>query len=73
VERFREGDREAFSELCRVHHPAAFRVALNMTGDRGRAGDLTQDVFVWLVHHAGDFASRRGELAAFLIGSRAQN
>ena len=37
---FREGDREAFSELYRVHHLAVFRFALNMTGDRGKAADL---------------------------------
>src|SRR4051812_30593203 len=68
VERFRQGDRNAFTELYRVHHPGVFRFALNMTGDRGRAGELTQDVFVWLIHHAGDFDSNRGEMAAFLVG-----
>ena len=68
VERFRQGDRDAFAELYRVHHPGVFRFALNMTGDRGRAGELTQDVFVWLIHHAGDFDPNRGEMAAFLVG-----
>jgi RNA polymerase sigma-70 factor (ECF subfamily) len=39
-----------------------------MTGDRVRAGETVQDVFVWLVHHPGDFDSARGDLGAFLGG-----
>jgi DNA-directed RNA polymerase specialized sigma24 family protein len=46
LERFREGDREAFAELYRINHPSVFRFALNMTGDRVKAADITQDVFV---------------------------
>jgi RNA polymerase sigma-70 factor (ECF subfamily) len=68
IARFREGDREAFADLYRAHHTNVFRFALNMTGDRIKAADLTQDVFVWLVHHAGDFDSLKGEMPAFLIG-----
>jgi RNA polymerase sigma-70 factor (ECF subfamily) len=68
VERFGKGDRDAFAELYRVHHPGVFRFALNMTGDRGKAGELTQDVFVWLIHHAGDFDPNRGGMGAFLMG-----
>ncbi len=68
VARFRDGDREAFADLYRINHPAVFRFALNMTGDRVKAADLTQDVFVWLVHHPGHFDPQRGELGAFLIG-----
>ena len=68
VERFRGGDREAFATLYRVHFPTVFRFALYMTGDRIRAGEITQDVFVWLVHHPGEFDAGRGELPAFLGG-----
>lgn len=68
VERFRKGDREAFTEIYRVNHPGVFHFVLNMTGDRIKAGDLTQDVFVWLIHHARDFDPERGEMGAFLIG-----
>jgi RNA polymerase sigma-70 factor (ECF subfamily) len=68
VKRFREGDREAFTEVYRANHASVFRFALNMTGDRVKAADLTQDVFVWLMHHARDFEPERGEMAAFLIG-----
>jgi RNA polymerase sigma-70 factor (ECF subfamily) len=68
VERFRAGDREAFATLYRAHFAAVFRFAFYMTGDRTRAGEITQDVFVWLIHHAAGFDARRGDLAAFLGG-----
>lgn len=68
VKRFLAGDREAFTALYRVHHPAVFRFMLHMTGDQIRAGEITQDVFVWLIHHAGDFDESRAGLATFLAG-----
>jgi len=68
TERFREGDREAFTTLYRTHHPAVFRFAFYMTGDRGKAAEITQDVFVWLIHHPGEFDPERGDLPAFLGG-----
>ena len=68
VERFRNGDRDAFAALYQEHYPAVFRFALYMTGDRIVAGELTQDVFVWFVDHAADYDPKRGELAAFLGG-----
>jgi len=67
-ERFRGGDREAFSELYRTHYPGLFRFALHITADRARAAEVVQDVFVWLIHHPGAFDPRRGELSAFLNG-----
>jgi len=66
--RLREGDRAAFAEVYQANHAVVFRFALNMTGDRAKAAELTQDVFVWLIHHAGDFDPARGEMGAFLIG-----
>ena len=68
IERFRAGDRDAFAALYRAHHPAVFRFALYMTGDRARAGEVTQDVFVWLIRHPDSFDAGRGALAAFLTG-----
>jgi RNA polymerase sigma-70 factor (ECF subfamily) len=68
VERFRAGDRDAFTMLYRAHFPSVYRFAFYMTGDRIRAGEITQDVFVWLVHHPGEFDADRGDLAAFLGG-----
>jgi RNA polymerase sigma-70 factor (ECF subfamily) len=68
VRRFRAGDREAFTAVYQAHHRAVFRFALHMTGDPSKAGEITQDVFVWLIHHAQEFDPSRGELSAFLIG-----
>ena len=68
MERFRRGDRDAFAMLYGEHSPAVFRFAFYMTGDRMRAAEIMQDVFVWLVHHPGEFDSERGGLAAFLGG-----
>jgi len=68
VERFRDGDRDAFSALYKAHHGAVFRFALYLTGDRERAGEITQEVFVWLVHHPAAFDPERGDLRAFLGG-----
>lgn len=66
--RFRNGDREAFSAIYRAHHGAVFRFALYLAGDRECAAEITQDVFVWLVHHASAYDPERGDLAAFLGG-----
>jgi len=68
VKRFRGGDRDAFLGLYRAHCPSVFRYALHMSGDRCRAEEITQDVFVWLIHHAADWDEARGELGAFLGG-----
>ena len=54
--------------MYRIHHAAVFRFALGMTGDRIKAGEVTQDVFVWLIHHPTQFDPARGELGAFLGG-----
>jgi RNA polymerase sigma-70 factor, ECF subfamily len=67
-QQFRAGDREAFTALYRAHSPAVFRFALYMTGDRIRAAEITQDAFVWLIHHPDQFDPVRGDLAAFLGG-----
>jgi RNA polymerase sigma-70 factor (ECF subfamily) len=68
LRQFCDGDREAFTTLYRAHFPAVFRFAFYMTGDRIRAGEITQDVFVWLVHHPSEFDADRGDLPAFLGG-----
>ena len=68
IQRFRGGDREAFLTLYRAHSPAILRFALYMTADCVRAEEVTQDVFVWLIHHTGDWNPDRGDLPAFLGG-----
>jgi RNA polymerase sigma-70 factor (ECF subfamily) len=68
VEQFRAGDREAFAALYRAHFAAVYKFAFYMTADQARAAEITQDVFVWLVHHPGEFDAGRGDLPAFLGG-----
>jgi RNA polymerase sigma-70 factor (ECF subfamily) len=65
---FQQGDREAFTTLYRMHHPAVARFTFYMTGDREKAEELTQEAFVWLIHHPLSFDSSLGTLAAFLGG-----
>ena len=42
------GDRRAFERLYREHVNRVYSVCVRMTGSRGRAEELTQDVFVRL-------------------------
>jgi RNA polymerase sigma-70 factor (ECF subfamily) len=61
-------DREAFTALYRTHQPKVFRFLVSMTGNRFTAAEITQDVFVWLIHNPDRFDPDRGELSAFLLG-----
>ena len=68
MRRFKAGDRDAFTAVYRAYAPAIHRFALHMTADETKAVEVTQDVFVWLIHHPGAFDAERGELGAFLTG-----
>lgn len=46
------GDRQAFTELFDRHQPSVTRFALRFVGDRARAEELTQDIFVKLYRNA---------------------
>lgn len=46
VGRAQEGDQAAFEELYRDHAGRVYALCLRMTGDHGRAEELTQDVFL---------------------------
>ena len=58
-------DRDAFLAIYRAHHAAVFRFARMMTGDPVKAAEVTQDVFVWLIHHPGEFDPARGGWSGF--------
>jgi RNA polymerase sigma-70 factor (ECF subfamily) len=68
MDRFKAGDREAFAAIYREHQAAVFRFAFHMTADTIAAGEVTQDVFLWLIHHPAAFDPGRGALASFLVG-----
>jgi RNA polymerase sigma-70 factor, ECF subfamily len=46
VRRAQQGSAEAFEQLYREHVGRVFALCLRLAGDRGRAEELTQDVFV---------------------------
>jgi RNA polymerase sigma-70 factor (ECF subfamily) len=68
LQRFGAGDGDAFTEIYRAHKKTVSRFALFMTCDELKANEITQDVFVWLIHHPNEFDPKRGELGAFLVG-----
>jgi RNA polymerase sigma-70 factor (ECF subfamily) len=68
MRRFRAGDRDAFTAIYRTHSGPIHRFALRMIADPAKAAEITQDVFVWLIHHPDSFDPERGELGAFLTG-----
>jgi RNA polymerase sigma-70 factor, ECF subfamily len=68
LRRFRAGDRDGFAEIYRIHSKSVFRFALHVSADPSKASEITQDVFVWLVHHADNYDPTRGELGSFLVG-----
>jgi len=68
MERFRQGDSDAFTVLYRTHSPDIFRFAFHMTGNRIKAAEITQDVFVWLIHHPSRFDAERGGRFSCLAG-----
>lgn len=60
VDRARGGDADAFGALYRAHAPRVYALCLRLEGDRARADELTQDVFVRAWERLGSF---RGESA----------
>jgi RNA polymerase sigma-70 factor (ECF subfamily) len=60
VRRAQSGDEAAFEALYREHAGRVFALCLRLSGDRARATELTQDVFVRCWEQLGSF---RGESA----------
>jgi RNA polymerase sigma-70 factor (ECF subfamily) len=66
--RMLSGDREAFAELYRRHQRSVFGFALQMTGARELAEDVTQEVFILLMRETVLYDEKRGSLKSFLLG-----
>jgi RNA polymerase sigma-70 factor (ECF subfamily) len=49
------GDKAAFTALFERHHPSVARFALRFVGDRARAEELAQDIFVKLYRNAKSY------------------
>jgi len=60
VRRAQSGEEAAFEALYRAHAGRVFALCLRLSGDRTRAGELVQDVFVHCWERLGSF---RGESA----------
>lgn len=62
------GDEATFTRLYHKHQPPIYRFALLMSGSTTVAEDVTQEVFMLLIHEAHRFDSTRGTLSGYLYG-----
>src|SRR5689334_18986881 len=62
------GDEDALGQLYRRRQGSVFRFALQMSGSRSIAEDVTQEVFLFLMRDGHVFDPARGALTAFLLG-----
>ncbi|HVI70835.1 MAG TPA: RNA polymerase sigma factor [Pyrinomonadaceae bacterium] len=62
------GDEEALSVLYRRRQGAVYRFALQMSGSKTVAEDVTQEVFLFLMRDGHVFDPQKGSVSAFLLG-----
>jgi len=62
------GDGEAFTALFQRRQGAVYRFALQMSGSFSIAEEVTQEVFLALLHDGGAYDASRGALASYLYG-----
>lgn len=62
------GDENAFTALYHRRQGGVYRFAFQMSGSRGIAEDVTQEVFIVLIREGHRYDSSRGSLAAYLYG-----
>ena len=62
------GDEEALAILYRRRQGGIFRFALQMSGSKTIAEDVTQEVFLFLMREGHVFDPARGSVSAFLMG-----
>jgi RNA polymerase sigma-70 factor (ECF subfamily) len=68
LERARAGDEESFAELYRRRQGPVYRFALQMSGRRSVAEEVTQEVFLALIRDADRFDPERGSFPSYLYG-----
>jgi hypothetical protein len=66
--RIADGDRDAFAQLYRRRRPDVFRFAVHSSGSRTIAEDVTQDVFMAVIHQASRYQATRSSARAWLLG-----
>lgn len=62
------GDEEALALLYRRRQAGIYRFALQMSGSKPIAEDVTQEVFLFLMRDGHVFDPARGSVSAFLLG-----
>ena len=62
------GNEEALALLYRRRHGSIYRFALQMSGSKSIAEDVTQDVFLFLMRDGHVFDPSKGSVSAFLMG-----
>src|SRR4029078_2909835 len=62
------GDDEALTLLYRRRQAGIYRFALQMSGSKSIAEDVTQEVFLFLMCKGNVFDPPRGSVSAFLFG-----
>lgn len=62
------GDEEALALLYRRRQSGVYRFALQMSGSKTIAEDVTQEVFLFLMREGHVFDPARGSVSAFLLG-----
>jgi RNA polymerase sigma-70 factor, ECF subfamily len=68
LDRATGGDEGAFTSLYRRRQAAVYRFALQMSGQRSVAEEVTQEVFLALIREAGRFDPQRGSVVSYLYG-----
>jgi RNA polymerase sigma-70 factor, ECF subfamily len=62
------GDRDAFALLYRRHRADVLRFALHVSGSPSVADDVSQDVFMAVIHDASNYKPGRSSVRAWLLG-----
>src|ERR1035437_701822 len=68
IARIAAGDRDAFAALYRRRRPDVYRFALHVPGSPPVADDVTQDVFMAVIHHAERYRPGRSGVVPWLLG-----
>jgi len=68
IARIVSGEREAFAALYRRRRADIYRFALHVSGSPAVADDVTQDVFMAVIHDAARYRPDRARVVPWLLG-----